>query len=62
MLTTSQNHSKNHIFGKSFWTLLRLVSDRELDIEIDTELDIELDIEQYVVPISALWHVIEHCG
>ena len=41
-LLNSHNQSKNHIFGKSFWNLLRLVS----DIELDTELDIELDIEQ----------------
>ena len=45
-LLNSQNYSKNHIFGKSFWKLLRLVSDIELDTELDTELDIEQDIEQ----------------
>ena len=40
----SKSHSKSHIFGRSFWKLLRLVSDIELDTELDTELDIEQDI------------------
>ena len=58
-LLNSQNYSKNHFFGKSFWKLLRLVS----DIELDTELDTELDIEQDMVPISARDRtVLDHCG